>query len=72
MSVAEATTKEELSTDGYSKENKGEKEAKHFYKIILCWKGAGPDKNSMGFLQVQEIFGTNLFFGWSSGGTSQM
>lgn len=28
VSVAEATTKEEQSTDGYSKGNKGEKEAK--------------------------------------------
>lgn len=42
--MAEATTKEEQSTDGYSKGNKGEKEAKQFYKSVVCWKGGGPDK----------------------------
>lgn len=64
--MAEATTKKKQNIDGYSKENKGEKEAKYtsVRSVLLCWKGAGHDKKNtnMGFLKVQEIFGTNLFF----------
>lgn len=62
--MAEATTKKEQSTDGYSKENKGEKEAKHS-STRAYYAGKQQDmtkKPQLGFLQVQEIFGTNFFF----------
>lgn len=54
----------EQSTDCYSKENKGEKEAKHS-STRAYYTGKEQrmtKKNSVGFLQVQEILGTNLFF----------
>lgn len=63
--MAEAETKKEQSTDGYSRENKGEKEAKQSsIRAYYAGKEQGmTKKNNMGFLQVEEIFGTNLFFG---------
>lgn len=63
--MAEAETKKEQSTDGYSREKQRRKGGKtEFYKGILAGKEQGmTKKDNMSFLQVQEIFGTNLFFG---------
>lgn len=54
MSAAEATTKEEQSTDGCGKGNKGQKEAKHSStRAYYAGKEQGmTKKNNMGFLQV--------------------
>lgn len=41
LSVVEARTKKEQSTDGYSKGKGGEPQ---FYNNVLGWKGAGHDK----------------------------
>lgn len=45
--MAEAGKKERQSTDVYSNEGKGEKEANQFYKTKLCQKGAGHDREKI-------------------------